>query len=50
MPMQIQVNTSRSCMCPCTCRNAGMPDRPAFGQFGTGLKKTNDAGTGSVPD
>ena len=25
-------------------RNAGMPDRPASGQSGTGLKKTNDAG------
>jgi hypothetical protein len=27
-----------------------MPDCPAFGQFGTGIKKTNDAGTGPVPD
>jgi hypothetical protein len=25
-------------------RNAGMPDRPASSQSGTGLKKTNDAG------
>jgi hypothetical protein len=29
-------------------RNAGMPDRPASGQSGTGLKKTYDAGTGPV--
>jgi hypothetical protein len=27
-----------------------MPDRPASSQSGTGLKKTNDAGTGSVPE
>jgi hypothetical protein len=27
-----------------------MPDCPAYGQSGTGLKKTNDAGTGPVPD
>jgi hypothetical protein len=27
-----------------------MPDCPASGQSGTGLKKTNDAGTGPVPD
>jgi hypothetical protein len=32
------------------CQNAGMPDRPASGQSGTGLKKTNDAATGPVPD
>jgi hypothetical protein len=32
------------------CRNAGMPDCPASGQSSTGLKKTNDAGTGLVPD
>jgi hypothetical protein len=31
-------------------RNAGMPDRPASSQSFTGLKKTNDAGTGPVPD
>jgi hypothetical protein len=31
-------------------KNAGMPDHPAFGQSGTGLKKTNDAGTVPVPD
>jgi hypothetical protein len=31
-------------------RNAGMPDRPASSQSSTGLKKTNDAGTGPVPD
>jgi hypothetical protein len=30
--------------------NAGMPDCPASGQSGTGLKKTNDAETGPVPD
>jgi hypothetical protein len=36
--------------CPCLCKNARMPDCPASGQSGTGLKKTNDAGTGSVPD
>jgi hypothetical protein len=27
-------------------RNAGMPDCPAFGQSGTGINRTNDAGTG----
>jgi hypothetical protein len=27
-----------------------MPDRPASSQSGTGLKKTNDAGTGAVPE
>jgi hypothetical protein len=27
-----------------------MPDRSASGQSGTGLKKTNDAWTGPVPD
>jgi hypothetical protein len=27
-----------------------MPDCPASVQSGTGLKKTNDAGTGPVPD
>jgi hypothetical protein len=30
--------------------NAGMPDCPASEQSGTGLKKTNDAGTCPVPD
>jgi hypothetical protein len=32
------------------CINAGMPDCPASDQSGTGMKKTNDAGTGPVPD
>jgi hypothetical protein len=27
-----------------------MPDCPASGQFGTGQKKINNAGTGPVPD
>jgi hypothetical protein len=31
-----------------TYKNAGR--RPASSQSGTGLKKTNDTGTGSVPD
>jgi hypothetical protein len=31
-------------------QNAGMPDFPASSQSGTGLKKTNDAGTGPVPE
>jgi hypothetical protein len=30
------------------CRNARMPDCPASGQYGTGLKKTTDARTGLV--
>jgi hypothetical protein len=30
--------------------NAGMPDCPASNQSGTGMKKTNDAGTDPVPD
>jgi hypothetical protein len=36
--------------CPCPYRNAGIPDCPASSQSGTGLKKTNNAGTGPVPD
>jgi hypothetical protein len=44
--------------CVCVCEfmfvfvyiNAGMPDCPASDQFGTRIKKTNDAGTGPVPD
>jgi hypothetical protein len=32
------------------CINAGMPNYSASDQSGTGLKKTNDAGTGPVPD
>jgi hypothetical protein len=31
-------------------QNAGVPDCPASSQSSTGLKKTNDAGTGPVPD
>ncbi len=31
------------------CINAGMPDCPASDQSGTGIKKTNDAGTNPVP-
>jgi hypothetical protein len=40
------------CVCECVfvCINAGMPDCPASDQSGTGIKKTNDAGTGPVPD
>jgi hypothetical protein len=30
--------------------DAGMPDCPAFCQSSTGLKKTNDAATSSVPE
>ncbi len=29
---------------------AGMPNYPASGRSGTGMKKTNDTGTGPVPD
>jgi hypothetical protein len=42
------VNASCPFLCPCTymseCRNAGQSGT------GTGLKKTNDARTGPVPD
>jgi hypothetical protein len=38
------------CMCVFVCVNAGMQNCPASDQFCTGLKKTNDAGTGPVPD
>jgi hypothetical protein len=46
------------CVCVCegvfecvfVCINAGMPDYTASEQSGTGLKKTNYAGTGPVPD
>ncbi len=31
-------------------RNVGMLDNPASGQYGTGLKKTNNAVTGPVLD
>ncbi len=34
----------------CVCINAGMPDCPASDQSGTGMNRTNDAGTGPVPD
>ncbi len=37
-------------VCVFVCINAGMPDCPASDQSGTGIKKTNDAGTGPVPD
>ncbi len=50
------------CVCECVfvcvfvfmfvfvCINAGMLDCPASYQSGTGIKKTNDAGTGPEPD
>ncbi len=46
------------CVCECVfmcvfvfvCINAGMPDYPASDQSSTGIKKTNDAGTGPVLD
>jgi hypothetical protein len=38
------------CMCVFVCINAGMLNCPASDQSGTGLKKTNDAGTGLVLD
>jgi hypothetical protein len=31
-------------------KNAGMPDFLVSSQSGTGMKKTNDARTGTVPD
>jgi hypothetical protein len=37
-------------MCVFVFINAGMPDYPASYQSGTGMKKTNDAGTDPVPD
>jgi hypothetical protein len=62
----LRVPVHAACPCPCCMsmsmlhvhvnvhihidRNAGMPDCPASSQSGTGLKKTNDAGTGLVPD
>ncbi len=33
-----------------TFLNAGMPDRPASSQSSTGMKKTNGARIGPVPD
>jgi hypothetical protein len=33
-----------------THHTARMSDYPAFSQSGTGLKKTNDAGAGAVPE
>jgi hypothetical protein len=41
------VNASCPCLCPCTSKNTG---RPASGQSGTGLKNTDYARTGPVPD
>jgi hypothetical protein len=35
-----------ACVFVFVCINAGMPDCPASDQSGTGIKKTNDAGTG----
>ncbi len=37
-------------VCMFVCINAGIPNCPASDHSGTGLKKTNDAGTGPVPD
>ncbi len=38
------------CVCVFMCINAGMPNCPASDQSGTGLKITNDAGSGPVSD
>jgi hypothetical protein len=38
------------CMCVCVCTNAGMLDCPASNKSGSRMKKSNDAGTGPVPD
>jgi hypothetical protein len=38
------------CVFVFVCINAGMPDCPASDQSGTGMKKTNNAGNGPVPD
>ncbi len=38
------------CVCVWVCINAGMPDCPASDQSGTGMKKSNDAGTYPVLD
>ncbi len=39
-----------ACVFVCECLNAGMPDCPASDQSGTGMTKTNGAGTDQVPD
>jgi hypothetical protein len=38
------------CVFVFVCINAGMPDCPPSDQSGIGIKKTNDAGTGLLPD
>jgi hypothetical protein len=41
-----------ACLCACACcmyTYIEMPDCPAFGQSGTRMNRTNDAGTGLVP-
>ncbi len=38
------------CVFMFVCINAVMPDSPASEQSRTGIKKTNDAGIGPVPD
>ncbi len=61
--LQVHVHAAHHrCVCVCVfvyvfvcvsvfvCINAGMPNCPASDQSGTGLKKTNNAGTGPVPD
>ncbi len=61
--LQVNVHAAHHrCVCVCECMsvgmfvcvfvciNAGMPNCLASDQSGTGLKKTNDAGIGPVPD
>ncbi len=38
------------CVCVCMCISAGIPDCPASDQSGTGMKKSNNAGTYPVLD
>jgi hypothetical protein len=50
----VHVHAACSCpcmyVCVCVCKKAGMPDCLASNQFSAGMKKTNDAGAGPVPD
>jgi hypothetical protein len=53
VPVHVPVHVHAAhhrCVCMFMCINAGMPDCPASDQSSTGLKKTNDAWTGPVPD
>ncbi len=64
--LHVHIHVHAAFLCPCVgvgvhvlvcvcvyvgvCINVGMPNCPASNQSSTEMKKTNDAGTGPVPD